>query len=565
MKQLKKLSLFLLFTLFIQVVWADECYATYNYMDEHHIKSMLKTKKYVEDININGTLHVRYLENNGTNYTLFWLENGIIEHDKINRNSIYAPFLVENSKNRDEFLIQRLHILSKDSQVYQQLLGLIDTFQFHAKAGSYNIENSMGKLNITEKLVGKEHIIERKAQYNQGILQENVIYQKSDIHIKEDKTCNLWHSIKSEQEVKFINSFTKDSSIDEQKFMLTPSKKKLEVQHWFLNLNTNIKSWGFFKHKNPLTLEDAIHDFDKKEQEMKARVHDSKAFEKWIKENLDFLEHLSSLLETKLLDDEVSKKLFALLGYVNMIETNNILSQVSLNTNIIEKERFRSLMGLKNTDAPIDTVLMDELIEYGLNSNDSNDFLQNTTGMILGALAKERMQRYPEQSEHIVHSIMNAIKSKSNKKVALTSAGNMGTSAPDELVESVDNILMSSSDESSKRNSAEALMQIERSTLEVKNFEELLLNENDTETKSKLILASASAKDFKTNRAYHDTLVELTQKKVADKGTRLSALKTLEKADFGNTIEEKRTLRKMMIGERDVKISKMLKKLYRQE
>jgi len=305
--------------------------------------------------------------------------------------------------------------------------------------------------------------------------------------------------------------------------------------------------------------------FSAKESEMKELLNDSKGFEAWVRANGDFLQYLDTLLEGNSLDDEVSQKLFANLGYVDTVLTTNVLSRITLNSQIDEKERFRGVMALQGTSAPIDEDTLSEILDYGLSSDNGEDFIQNSLGMLVGSMAKARLDRAPEQAEEIKDNIINAIKSKENKTVSLAAAGNMLTSAPEDLIQEVDNILLASEDSYTRAKSANALSRIEKSNVSTNQFTELLKNEGNREAQTQLIRASASASNFKSDTTFRTFLVDMADNRQKVAVNRVEALKTLEKANFGKTQEEKRHLRKMMLGEKNSDIAKMLKKLYRQE
>jgi hypothetical protein len=269
------------------------------------------------------------------------------------------------------------------------------------------------------------------------------------------------------------------------------------------------------------------------------------------------------MLETRELDDKVSQKLFANLAYIDTVESTDILSRVTMNENIPEKERFRSLMGLKNTSAPVDADLMDSIIEYGFSSSDGDDSMRDATGMLVGTMAKERVDRAPEQANHIAEAIISAIGTDSSKVVSMGAAGNMLQSAPDELVQTVDDVLLSAGDSSTRAKSANALSRMERTEIAIDTFQTLLMDEDNSGTVTQLIKASTVAKDFQSNEKFRAVLVDISNNRSKQKPNRLAALKALEKASYGATEEERQALRKLMIGERDRDISKMLKKLYR--
>ena len=549
--------------LLIQVIKAKECSQEYTYLDKHNTKTVMKNSIFNDVAKIEGNLHVRYLENNGTQYNLFWLENGIIDKDKIDIHSIYAPFLIKTTQQKNEFIIESMKILSKDKNLYQQVIGIVDLLQIKVKKGLYRLKNGMGSVDINETIKNHIYTIKRLKQYKKNIAQSDIQYLHSNIDIILDKNCSLWKRVRLEEEVEFNVHFMKSTMIDKRNFKLDKVTSTLSKNHWFFKLSTDLSKWGFKKEIITLSLNQALLNFRSKEKEMLAIVEDSKKFGEWVKKNIDFLSYLSQILESEELNDKVSQYLFAKLAFIDSFKSTKILTEVMLNQNIIEKERFRGLMGLKNTSAPISQKLVDELIEYGLSAQNGDDFIKNASGMIIGALAKERINRDPEQFERLSNAIITAIETQDNKSVSLVAAGNMLNTAPDNMVYTIDSILLSTTDSATLLQVADALERIDRSNLDTKTFQDIFEKENNSDTSSQLIRASASAKDFKSNKDFKNVLIKLSANKNKVKSNRIAALDTLKKSNFGKSIDDKKIIRKMMIGEEDSDIMKQLKVLYR--
>jgi len=543
---------------------ANECYQAYQYNDKHKIKTVMDKQIYNEVKNLHATLHVRYLEDNGSSYNIFWLEDGVTDRKLVDINSIYSPFIVKNSNKKNRFMIQQIINLSQDKILEKKLIGIVDILQFESSRGIYRFINSNGNIEVNQTVISNGYSINYLKQYGYDKKLEKVNYFNSDINITLDSGCTLWNRVQSYQKVKINVPIFKGNMLDIRNFNLVKSKIVLDKNHWFFNLSIDISTWDIGTKKQKLSLDDALDNFDSKEKEMLALLDDSQEFEKWIKDNMDFLSYLDVMLEGRELNDEVSKKLFAKLGYIDTAKSTDILSKVTLNVNILEKERFRSLMGLKNTSAPIDVDVLNDIIDYGMSSTNGDDFIKNATGMLIGTIAKERVDRAPEQADYIGGVIIDSINNTQiNKTIAMGAAGNMLQTAPDTLVEAVDEVLLSTDDSRIRAKSANALSRIERSNIETQIFQELLMKEENSGTITQLIKASTSAKDFQSSSEFREVLIKLSDNKTKRTPNRVAALKALEKANFGTTKDEKQILRQMMIGEKDSDISKMLKKLYR--
>lgn len=553
----------LLLFLFSSSVNADECYEAYSYKDRHQVTTTIDKSIVNEEVEINATLHVRSFDENGTSYKIFWLENGEIEKEQIKLNSIYVPFLVQIGSINNEFIIESMKTLSHDKFQENKLLGIIDILQFRAKDGQFTILNRNGTVDVNQTT--KKNIVSSSMlkQYKGGIPSKEVQYLYSQGDITLNKGCSLWKRIKLEEELHFDIPLMKSTMEDKRIFQLEIAKSILSKNHWFYDLSSDLKSWGLGKKKETYSLQNALDDFEMKEQEMKALLGDSKAFEKWVRNNIEFLTHLNDMLMAKELDDGVSKKLFANLGYIDIEASTDILSQITLNIDISEKERFRSLMGLQGTSATMNETLLDELLIYGLSSQSQGDFIQNAAGMIIGTLAKNRIDRSPTQMNKITDAIIDAISTQPDKTVALSAAGNMLETAPERIVNTVDEMLLSTSDSATRALSADALSRIERSNLNTENFKNLFEKESSSSTKKELILASASAKDFKSNSDYKNLLIDMSSNRNDVKSTRVASLSTLEKVGYGSSKNEKGAIRKMMLNEKDIEISTKLRELYR--
>lgn len=545
---------------------ANNIYQAYDYNDTHYVKTTMEKGISLDSVYINSRLHIHRVENNGTNYDICWLENNTTQtKDKIDINSIYAPFIVENSTTQG-FQIAHIKALSRDHNVIERLWGIVDILQFIPnKQGVYRVNNALGEVEVNQTITNnKSYQLNYLAQYKDGQLRNDISYKSSIVTIVPDTNSSLFSEVIANENISMRVSKPKATMEDRRTFKLTKSSNPLPTNHWFLQLGTDISTWGFSHHKSQssFSLNQASQLFSKKEEEMKSLLDDSKKFAQWVLDNMDFLNHLDQLLETHTLDDKVSAMLFANLGYVDTTDSSNILSRVFLNEDINRKERFRSLMGLKDTSAPMDEDTLDSLIDYGLGSP-SDDMLTRASGMLIGTMAKNRAKRVPEEYEKISSAISNAIDTQDDKVVALSAAGNMQEEAPDRVLQSVESVLLSNSDIVNRENSADALSRIKRTNLNVSDFKNLFEQSKSTILQSKLIKSSSVAKDFQSNSSYRNFLEDYSKKRTNPKSNRLASLDVLAKSGFGRTDEEKQEIRKMMVGENDREVSKRLRELYR--
>jgi len=546
----------------VSIVYGREVYQDYHYMDKHKVKTVLNNKVINENAIINANLHVRTIDINNTIYTIFWLENGVKDKNMINKESVYAPFIVKG-KQKDEFQVEKLMSLSKDTYIQKRLLGIIQSLQYKKREGDFLFINSLGKVKVKQTKINDTYVLHRLKQYSQNQAQEDIKYIYSDTNISIDPNSNLWQEVLSKDKIKIKVKLFDATIIDTRYFHMKPIQNSLPKEHWFFKLSYDISKWNFSKKQISLTYDEALENFDKYNNEMKSLLDDRDGFILWLHNHIEFLQYLDEMLHDKSLDDKVSRILFANLGALNTAESSNILANIVLDTTLEERDRFRSLMGLKNTSAPLDDDVLDSLISYGLSPATRNDIMKKATGMLLGTLARERIDRVPEQYEKLSNAIKNAIEDSDNKVVALSAAGNMLSTAPDSIVETVENVMMSDNNALNRRNGAEAIRKIGRTKIDTKKFQDLIQHESNTYTAQALILSSTYAKDFKDNKNFQGYLANIAQNKIEQSSNRVAALKALEKADFTNDESQRRLIRKMMIGEKNVEVIKMLKKLYR--
>lgn len=559
-------KIFLIYLFFALSLFSSDCYQSLDYSEKHKVQTTVQHQIFDENKSSSSYVYVRFLKKANKKYNIFWLGDASTRKDDIDMNSIKAPFLVEYTDKDDSYLIKDLRLLSLDNEIRESFFDMVDIFQFASKNGKYKFKNKNGFVEVEQEFIKGKYFINRLGVYENGILNKNINYNYSSINISKTKknACSIWENINLSEDIKFKFKLMNLKILDKRTLRVKNSNKaKLPKNHWFFKLGTDIKKWGFKKRANPMNFVDALNMFDKKEKEMLLLINNSEMFEKWVLDNMNYLKHLSSLLENRTLNDEVSLKLFAKLGFLNTIDTSQILGEVVMNDNILERDRFRGVMALKDTSAPLDEQLLSELLSYGLSSENGNDFIKNATGMLSGAFAKERIKRVPAQADSIMDSIVDAVYSQKNKTVALAAAGNLQEVATENVVNAVDDVLLSTKDENNKEKSANALLKIKKSNLSIDNFHTLIKNEKDTDAKISLIGASVVSKGFKKNENYKTFLENTISKKTNNVRIRVVSINTLRKSGFGDKKKQKLFFRKAMLGETNSDIIKALKKAYR--
>lgn len=543
--------------LLLGTLFAQECYQPYSYNDYHKVQTRLDDNIIDENSTLTANLHIRHLDSNTTHHSIIWFEKGIVEKDKIEIESIHAPFMIKRSQ--DGFEVEALYSLSKDRKLHQKLLAIIDVMQFSAKNGIQHFKNASGVVEVNQSKTKQGYEVRWLKQLNDSDIQ----YTDVTINITLDSNCSMIQKVTSTQQSKLLGFITNSYLIDNRHLSITKSDTRLPKEHWFRQLDNNLSRWKIGSNQSKLSLKEALAQFESKHQQMINLIHDRKAFIAWMQANMDFLELLPQLLESVELDNDVSMNLFAKLGYLNSVQSSKILAKVTLNENINETQRFRSLMGLKNTSAPLDEALLDEFLAYGLDANNGEDWLKNAAGMLTGALAKERIIRAPEQTERINEALLNVIHTQEDKRVVMAAIGNLGEGANEEVIKAVDDVVTTSDDYKARKASAQAIEKLNRTELDSKSFEKLILKEDNSDTKAQLIKASVATKDLSTNTTLRDEYLHLADSGNVIQSNRLASLMALDKSGYGENKKEKATIRAMMMGEKDPHVMKMLKKIYR--
>ncbi len=535
---------------------ALECYQRYDYKDTHQVQTRIEDKVVDENQTVDAHLHVRHIENNATHYTIFWLEMGITDKDKIDIETVYAPFMVKHTLYG--FEIEKLYSLSKDTKLKKQLLSLVDSMQFAPMEGKYRFKNGTGAVEVNQSKTDNGH----RVTWLKQIAQDDVVLINNYNDIVLDSNCSVWHSVTSHHKNKIMGFIPSIYMIDNRTLSIAKSSASLPKEHWFMSLGVDLTKWKISKIKK-MSLKDALSQFDAKHKEMMALLDDKEQFVEWMRDNMEFLSYLDEILTSRQLNNEVSMNIFANLGYFDSVEGSRILAKVTLNESIDENERFRALMGLKNTSAPLDDETLETLLEYGLNPDNGEDWLKNATGMLMGALAKERTNRSPEQTKRINEAIEYGITTFEDKRVIMAAAGNMGEGATKEVVKAIGDVVTTTNDYKSRRESAQAIEKLNRTDLNSDTFAKLIAKEENSDTKAQLIKATAATKDLPSNQKLKNEFLNIANTHEVIESNRMASLIALEKSGYGKTKNEKATLRTMMLGEKNSKISEQLKKMYR--
>ena len=204
-------------------------------------------------------------------------------------------------------------------------------------------------------------------------------------------------------------------------------------------------------------------------------------------------------------------------------------------------------------------------MDYGLEATNGDDFVHNATGMLLGAFARERVSRQPEQWNQINERLSVAVADAKGgaATISLAAAGNMKDTASPQLLTAVENRLRASESASISRQAAMTVTSIGRSNLTAAQFKEIWDGEVNSDAVVELIRASSKAQDVKGNQTYQQNLLlKLEDRKVHD-NVRKASLEVLAETGYGQLDNERQEIRQLMVGEHNREIAKSLRQLYR--
>lgn len=544
--------------------FSKNCYQAYQYNDDFKIKTSFVKTSFDEKKKYAGFIHTRALTDNLKNrYRIFWFETN---DAKIDVNSIHSPFIV-SEENGTGFSIKEIKTLAKNNEIQNKLLGLIELTQFNTDLNTYQSKSSSGAFEVTQEKNSSDIIISRIKPVKLDDPQIDVKIIDSKIKITPSQTC--FPSKFNANETLSVNyTKLKSSLVSMRDFSLIENKEHiLPSDHWFMSLDTDITKWKIPEKKQiekVMTQEEANLKYDGIYTELLQIKSDDSKINKWALENMDFLKNLHHLLTEKEIDDELSRMLFAELGFINTEEVINILADVILKSSIPEKERFRALMALKNTTIEIPQDKLDALIQYGLDYQDKADGFQGTLGMLIGTLAKERLESVPAQVQYINEKITASIMSSlENKHIPLAAAGNMYEAASNETITAIESVLISETNDLFKKESAQSLRKIGKTNISAAEFNDLWNDEKNNFIQDEIIRSSSVAEDAKNNSQYQDSLIDVASKTSNASNIRLAALEALINSGYGKQDDHKSKMKQLIYGETDRNIALKIQEIYR--
>ncbi|MGB0859097.1 MAG: HEAT repeat domain-containing protein, partial [Pseudoalteromonas spongiae] len=212
----------------------------------------------------------------------------------------------------------------------------------------------------------------------------------------------------------------------------------------------------------------------------------SEALAQLLYDNEQCLGALKELIKSNSLSDKAMGRLLLMIGKNDSPNAHQILVDVYLDNEIQGKQRFRSLMGLKYAEQPLDPKLVDLVLESASQTSTGEQRrLSNSAMMVLGVIAKN--QAGSEFATYMGERLVEQLKqtSQTSRQVSILAAlGNSGNAEQQDQIAP----FLTASEPKLRQQAADSLgkMPNEKS---LKYITEQLGVETDKDTKASLLRA----------------------------------------------------------------------------
>lgn len=212
----------------------------------------------------------------------------------------------------------------------------------------------------------------------------------------------------------------------------------------------------------------------------------SEALAQLLYDNEQYLGALKELIKSNSLSDKAMGRLLLMIGKNDSPNAHQLLVDVYLDNEIQGKQRFRSLMGLKYAEQPLDPKLVDLVLESASQTSTGEQRrLNNSAMMVLGVIAKN--QAGSEFATYMGERLVEQLKqtSQTSRQVSILAAlGNSGNAEQQDQIAP----FLTASEPKLRQQAADSLgkMPNEKS---LKYITEQLGVESDKDTKASLLRA----------------------------------------------------------------------------
>ncbi|RXF03627.1 HEAT repeat domain-containing protein [Pseudoalteromonas phenolica] len=212
----------------------------------------------------------------------------------------------------------------------------------------------------------------------------------------------------------------------------------------------------------------------------------SEALAQLLYDNEQYLSALKEVIKSNVLSDKALGRLLLMIGKNDSPNAHQLLVDVYLDSEIQGKQRFRSLMGLKYAEQPLDPKLVDLVLESAnQTSSGEQQRLSNSAMMVLGIIAKN--QSGSEFSAYMGQRLVEQLKqtSQTSRQVSILAAlGNSGNAEQQDQIAP----FLNANEPKLRQQAADSLGKMPNET-SLKYITEQLSVESDKDTKAALLKA----------------------------------------------------------------------------
>lgn len=335
-------------------------------------------------------------------------------------------------------------------------------------------------------------------------------------------------------------------------FKLNPTPVSNQIL--LLNLDTNPKKWPKLSEKilYPRPPAKPLKDAETfiaalKSQDISQLSSDALA--QLLYDNEQYLSALKEVIKSNSLSDKTMGRLLLMVGKNDSPNAHQLLVDIYLDDEIQGKQRFRSLMGLKYAEQPLDPKLVDLVLESArLTSSGEQQRLSNSAIMVLGVIAKN--QSGSEFATYMGERLVEQLKqtSQASRQIGILAAlGNSGNAEQQDQIAP----FLNANEPKLRQQAADSLGKMPNET-SLKYITEQLGVERDKDTKAALLKAMGQNE---LDNKQIDGLFSYSQSQ--PKEIRLASIQALANQAKKNP-DLKSRLKKLIKGEKDQQVLRTL-------
>ena len=490
--------------------------------------------------------------------------NVVLDKQQINSSIYGVPFAVKVNRQTKQIIehhfagklkpadqqkliaiYQSLHIEHLDKHTLTQPVTLTESDNL----GQYKVQYSQAESSTISR--NKLHYINAKQSANlfdfatPRVLNDEFTIDLSDCGLKQ---------LTGQNHTKVENK-KGDISIEVKQhidFKLNPTPVSNQIL--LLNLDTNPKKWPKLSEKilYPRPPAKPLKDAGTfiaalKSQDISQLSSDALA--QLLYDNEQYLSALKEVIKSNSLSDKAMGRLLLMVGKNDSPNAHQLLVDIYLDDEIQGKQRFRSLMGLKYAEQPLDPKLVDLVLESArLTSAGEQQRLSNSAMMVLGVIAKN--QSGSEFATYMGERLVEQLKqtSQASRQMGILAAlGNSGNAEQQDQIAP----FLNANEPKLRQQAADSLGKMPNET-SLKYITEQLGVERDKDTKAALLKAMGQNE---LDNKQIDGLFSYSQSQ--PKEIRLASIQALANQAKKNP-DLKSRLKKLIKGEKDQQVLRTL-------